>query len=65
MNETTIRQWNNVVLENGTAVRWTGRCWIIRSGLSGRIVSKHDSRDYAMAKARRIDTPKTPSGGGQ
>lgn len=54
MNDTTVSQWNNVELPNGTKVRWTGRCWIIR-GRSGRIVSKHDSRTYAIRKARCLD----------
>jgi hypothetical protein len=39
---------------NGTRVKWTGRCWIIRNR-AGEIVSKHDSRTVALRKAHKLD----------
>ena len=39
---------------NGTIMRWSGSCWIIRSE-DGKLVSRHDSRAYALKKARKID----------
>ena len=34
-------------------LRWSGRCWVLR-GTLGYIISKHDSREHAIVKARKI-----------
>lgn len=33
-------------------VRWSGQCWAVRH--DGVLVSRHDSRSYAITAARRI-----------
>ena len=38
----------------GVRVKFSGRCWTVRDR-KGVIVSKHDSRDSAIKKARGID----------
>ena len=44
--------WRSIYGPNGQAVRFSGHAWIVR--LRGVLVSRHDSRDWAIAKARKL-----------
>jgi hypothetical protein len=44
--------YQNIQSPGGVTVRFTGACWVVRSG--GALVSKHDSREGAIRKARAL-----------
>lgn len=47
--------WRDVYSPSGTVrIRFSnhGRCWVIRH--NGIVVSRHDSRSFAIAKARKL-----------
>jgi hypothetical protein len=44
--------WLHVQGPNGVAVRFAGNAWILRQ--NGVIVSKHDSRPFAISKGRKL-----------
>jgi hypothetical protein len=39
---------------NGTRVHWSSNAWTIRDS-DGKMVSRHDSRQFAIRKAVRLD----------
>ncbi len=50
-----MNTYRNITFPNGTQVRWSPwGYWFIRKGF-GSIISLHDSREYAIRKARKID----------
>lgn len=44
--------WRRVRGPNGAEVVFTGKCWVLRH--KGALVSKHDSRSFAIAKGRKL-----------
>jgi len=42
--------WKDVRGPNGERVRFSGRCWTV--SLDGQRISQHDSRAYAMRRAK-------------
>ena len=54
-------EWFNMHGPNGTQLRLSpsAQWWIIRDA-DGKIVSKHDSRTYALRKAKKLDSQVKP-----
>lgn len=52
--------WQDMRGPNGTQLKFVGRpaWWIIRDA-AGKIVSRHDSRAYALRKAKKLDALET------
>mgnify|MGYP001561976165 CR=1 FL=1 len=50
-----MNAYRYTVFPNGTRVWYSVRgYWIIRNR-AGKVVSRHDSREYAVTKARKMD----------
>ena len=54
MDRMKISWYKPNVFPNGTVLRRSSDYWIIRDS-TGKIVSRHDSAEYALKKARKID----------
>lgn len=44
--------YSDVEGPNGVRVRFSRSCWVLRQ--HGKIISKHDSRAFAIAKGRKL-----------
>lgn len=45
--------WSNVYSPDGLRIKFSGSCWVVRSR-NGKIISRHDSRESAIRKARTL-----------
>ncbi len=50
-----MNTYRHVVLPNGTYVRWSRLGYWYICNRAGGLISRHDSREYAIRKARKMD----------